>query len=60
MNENFSTLESEVSQSLNVIGHAATWTSIENIKDVTERLKYRNAFFKVGGKMPYREDEYGF
>jgi hypothetical protein len=60
MNENYHALESEVSQSIDVIGHTATWISIENIKDAIERLKYRNAFFKVGGKIPYKEDDYGF
>jgi hypothetical protein len=49
--------EQEVIATINMIGNNGTWELIEMVADYKLRLKYREMFFRVGGKIPEREND---
>jgi transcriptional antiterminator len=52
--KNTTLAEQEIINSINMIGQENTWNLIEEISDAKTRIKYRNIFFKYGGKIPER------
>jgi len=50
-------LKKNMAEDLFAFGDEGLWLLIEDIPNCKDRIKYRNVFFDIGGKVPTKEKE---